>query len=55
MLDHKWDVLAPAADPPPRDYFVPHFGVDEDVKTSLANLASGEAKFGKMSKPAVTW
>ena len=25
-LGHKWDVLAPSPDAPPRNYFVPHFG-----------------------------
>ena len=40
QLQHTW-IPAPPPDEPPRDYFVPHFGTDEDVKGALgaADLA----------------
>ena len=55
MLDHKWDVLAAAPGDPPRNYFVPNFGIDNDVRDSLKHLKDGEAKFGAMSTPEVVW
>jgi hypothetical protein len=35
-----------SADPPPRNYFVPHFGEDEDVSFTKKNIASAEASVG---------
>jgi hypothetical protein len=32
-----------AAKPPPRDYFVPHFGEDDDIKATKKNIAYAEA------------
>jgi len=29
-----------AAKPPPRDYFVPNFGIDQDIKDAQANIKS---------------
>ena len=54
QLGHFW---APkdAADPPPRNYFVPNFGIDSDIRTSLKNLNENEAKYGPMSTPEITW
>lgn len=32
---------------PPRDYFVPHFGQDHDIKESLSSTAKAEQKLGE--------
>merc|ERR1719375_927263 len=44
-LGHVLDASGPP-DPPPRDYFVPHFGEDTDIKSTKKNVADAEAKFG---------
>mgnify|MGYP006122983323 CR=1 FL=1 len=33
--------------PHPIDYFVPHFGADESIKTSFSNMANAEGTLGK--------
>ena len=33
------------------DYFVPNFGQDSDIKTSLGHTAAAEDKFGKWIPP----
>lgn len=45
QLGHVW---APkeAADPPPMDYFVPHFGEDSDVLASKKSIELGEKMAG---------
>ena len=54
QLGHFWDPKdAPSA--PPRNYFVPNFGLDSDVRTTLKNLNDNEAKYGKMATPEITW
>lgn len=42
----KWDYPKAAADPPPTDYFVPHFGYDSDIVASLKNLKDEEKLHG---------
>jgi len=42
---HEYDTSAPADDPP-RNYFVPHFGEDEDIKFTKNNIANAEKKVG---------
>ena len=53
-LGHFWNPKD-APDPPPRNYFVPHFGIDSDIGTSLKNLNDNEAKYGPMATPEITW
>merc|ERR1719443_39623 len=38
--NHEYDGSSP--DPPKRDYFVPHFGEDSDIKSTKVNLAAAE-------------
>jgi len=46
-LGHHWDYKDPKkATPPPRDYFVPNFGVDHDVETTLSNEKKASASLG---------
>jgi len=33
--------------PPPRDYFVPNFGMDHEIKTSISDLNEAEHTNGK--------
>jgi len=54
QLGHFWDPKD-APDAPPRNYFVPNFGLDSDINASLKNLHEGESKFGKMATPEITW
>ena len=42
-LNNKVDWTAKPADPPPRDYFVPNFGVDKDIQASFESLGTAEA------------
>ena len=32
--------------PPPRDYFVPNFGVDHDIKLTTLDIGEAEAQHG---------
>ena len=36
--------------PPPRNYFVPNFGVDSDVRATQASIKGAEASTGKSLK-----
>jgi hypothetical protein len=54
QLGHFWDPKDDPA-PPKRNYFVPNFGMDEDVKSTITHLKTYEAKFGKMETPEITW
>jgi len=40
---HEMQASFEAAKPPPRDYFVPHFGEDQDIKDTKKNTAYAEA------------
>jgi hypothetical protein len=40
-MGHFWAPSDPPKDPP-RDYFVPNFGTDSDVATTLAHADSAE-------------
>jgi len=44
MYNHEYDGSSP--DPPKRDYFVPHFGEDDDIKFTKSNIANAEAVHG---------
>lgn len=48
-----WNIKMKPDPEPKRDYFVPDFGVDHDIKTSLKNLDDQEKKHGPMN--ANTW
>ena len=37
----------PKASAYPKDYFVPHFGADEDIKSSFTHMAAAEGTLGK--------
>jgi hypothetical protein len=37
--------------PPPKNYFVPDFGLEEDIVTSLGNLKHMEKKYGQWNLP----
>ena len=44
----KWENAgAKPPAPPPRDYFVPNFGEDNDIKVSKNNLAAAESRLGQ--------
>ena len=45
-MGHVLDTSDPPG-APPRNYFVPHFGEDEDIKTAKMNIAAEEKKHGK--------
>jgi len=52
-LNHKFtaDFGAKAAPVNPRGYFVPNFGLDADIKSSLSNLNLEEDIHGKWLVP----
>ena len=45
QLHHIWDPKDDPA-PPPRDYFVPNFGADWDVKNSIGSAHQAEVQLG---------
>jgi len=53
-LGHKWN-WSKAGASNKKDYFVPQFGMDQDVKDSLSNLKSGQATLGTWDLPKDDW
>ena len=53
-LGHELDTSDPPADPK-RGYFVPNFGVDTDIKSSLSNLSNQEKLYGNWNLPESEW
>ena len=47
-----WNIKLKPDPEPPRNYPVPNFGMDGDIKTSLKNLNDQENIHGPMSKDA---
>ena len=45
-LEHKWNVDFKKVKPPPRDYFVPDFGLDQDIKDTQFNARAAEKQYG---------
>ena len=45
-LDHKWNWVESKVKPPPKDYYVPDFGLDEDIKTTQFNTRAAEKTYG---------
>ena len=50
MLGHHL-TLKDAADPPPRNYFVPHFGEDPDIKAAKEHIAQQEKRLAHAWNP----
>jgi hypothetical protein len=50
-FSHTWNPADKTVTPPPRDYFVPHFGEDKETKESKASLALAEKTYGPWNFP----
>lgn len=47
-------MLAPAPPPHPTDYFVPHFGMDKEIKGTQNSIAEVEKQMGHFWNPELT-